>query len=95
MRMLLSRDYVGYMAKEVVKRLVAGKMIETKRVENLTQQVRQVMAEEVTIEDRLNEEVREILARYSDEMRRTGVSYQEMYKKVKGQLARERKLILR
>ncbi len=93
--MLLSRDYVGYMAKEVVKRLVAGKMIETKNVENLTQQVRQVMAEEVTIEDKLNEEVREILSRYSDEMRRTGASYQEMYKKVKGQLARERKLILR
>jgi hypothetical protein len=83
------------MAKEVVKRLVAGKMIETKSVENLSQQVRQVMAEEVTIEDRINEEVREILSKYSDEMRRTGVSYQEMYKKVKGQLARERKLILR
>ena len=93
--MLLSRDYVGYMAKEVVKRLVAQKMIETKNVEALTQKVRQVMAEEVTIEDRLNEEVREILARYSDEMRSTGASYQEMYKKVKGQLARERKLILR
>lgn len=93
--MLLSRDYVGYMAKEIVKRLVAGKMIETKHVENLTQQVRQVMAEEVTIEDRINEEVREILSKYSEEMRRTGVSYQEMYKKVKGQLARERKLILR
>jgi hypothetical protein len=93
--MLLSRDYVGYMAKEVVKRLVAGKMIETKHVDNLTQQVRQVMADEVTIEDRINEEVREILSKYSDEMRRTGASYQEMYKKVKGQLARERKLILR
>jgi hypothetical protein len=83
------------MAKEVVKRLVAGKMIETKHVDSLTQQVRQVMADEVTIEDRINEEVREILSKYSDEMRRTGVSYQEMYKKVKGQLARERKLILR
>jgi hypothetical protein len=83
------------MAKEVVKRLVAGKMIETKHVDNLTQQVRQVMADEVTIEDRINEEVREILSKYSDEMRRTGASYQEMYKKVKGQLARERKLILR
>jgi hypothetical protein len=93
--MLLSRDYVGYMAKEIVKRLIAGKMIATKNVENLNQQVRQVMAEEVTIEDRINEEVREILAKYSDEMRRTGASYQEMYKKVKGQLARERKLILR
>ena len=93
--MLLSRDYVGYMAKEVVKRLLAGKMIEVKSGEAVTQQVRQVMAEEVTVEDRLNEEVREILARYSEEMRRTGVSYQEMYKKVKSQLARERKLILR
>jgi hypothetical protein len=93
--MLLSRDYVGHMAKELVKRLVAAKMIETKNTENLVQQVRQVMADEVTIEDRLNEEVREILGRYQDEMRRTGVSYQEMYKKVKGQLARERKLILR
>jgi len=93
--MLLSRDYVGYMAKEVVKRLVAGKMIEVKHVENVTTQVRQVMAEEVTIEDRINEEVREILAKYAEEMRRSGASYQEMYKKVKGQLARERKLILR
>ena len=93
--MLLSRDYVGYMAKEIVKRLAAAKMIETKSGENLTTQVRQVMAEEITIEDRLNEEVREILAKYSDEMKRTGVSYQEMFKKVKGQLARERKLILR
>jgi len=93
--MLLSRDYVGYMAKEVIKRLAAAKMIETKKVENVTQQLRQTMADEVTIEDRLNEEVREILARYSDEMQRTGVSYQDMYKKVKGQLARERKLILR
>jgi hypothetical protein len=93
--MLLSRDYVGYMAKEIVKRLAAAKMIETKNAENLTTQVRQVMAEEITIEDRLNEEVREILAKYSDEMKRTGVSYQEMFKKVKGQLARERKLILR
>jgi hypothetical protein len=93
--MLLSRDFVGYMAKEVVKRLVAGKMIETKDAESLSQQVRQVMADEVTVEDRLSEEAREILSRYSEEMRRTGVSYQDMYKKVKSQLARERKLILR
>ena len=83
------------MAKEVVKRLTAQKMIEIKNVEGLTQQVRQVMAEEVTVEDRVNEEVREILAKYSDEMKRTGVSYQDMFKKVKGQIARERKLILR
>ena len=93
--MLLSRDYVAYMATEVTKRLVAKTMIETSAPEALAERVRAKMADEIGIEDRLNDEVREILSQHADEMRRTGVSYQEMYKKVKGELARQRKLILR
>ncbi len=93
--MLLSRDFVGHMAAVVVKRLLTGQMIETRSVEALTLRVRQSMMEELTVEDRLNEEVRQILSEHADEMRRTGASYQEMYKKVKAQLARERKLTLR
>ena len=83
------------MAKELVKRLVAAKMIETKKADATTQQVRAVMAEEISIEDKLNDEVREILAKYQDEMRAGGVQCQEMFKKAKQQLARERRLILR
>jgi len=93
--MLLSRDYVSYMASEVVKRLVASKMIETPSAEALTKKVRAAMQDEISVEDRLNEEVRQILTQYADDMRRAGASYQEMYKKVKGELARQRKLILR
>ena len=93
--MLLHRDYVGHMASEVVKRLVEGNLIETKTPEPIAQRVRQRMMQELTVEDRLNDEVREILIQHQDEMRRTGASYQEMYKKVKAQLARERKLVLR
>jgi hypothetical protein len=93
--MLLARDYVSHMASEVIKRLVEGNLIETKAADVVTQRVRQRMVEELTVEDRLNDEVREILTQHQDEMRRTGVSYQEMYKKVKGQLARDRKLVLR
>jgi len=93
--MLLSRDYVAYMAGEVVKRLLASKMLETPSADALTQRLRAAMQEEISVEDKLNEEVRQILTQYADEMRRTNVSYQEMYKKVKGQLARQRKLILR
>jgi len=63
--------------------------------DTIAQYVRKAMADELGVEDRLNEEVREILNQHSDEMRRTGVSYQDMYKKVKGELARQRKLILR
>ncbi len=93
--MLLSRDYVGHMAKEVTKRLIERQMLETKSPELLSERVRQTMVDELTVEDRLNEEVREILSQHSDEMRRLGASYQEMYKKIKGELARQRKLILR
>jgi hypothetical protein len=93
--MLIARDYVGHMASEVVKRLVEGEQIETKTAAAVILRVRQKMMEELTVEDRLNDEVREILTQHQDEMRRTGVSYQEMYKKVKGQLARDRKLVLR
>ena len=93
--MLLNRDYVSYVSREVVKRLLEAQMIEVPSAAALTEKVRQTVVEELSIEDRLNEEVREILSRYSDEMRARGISYQEMYKKVKGQLARERKLILR
>jgi hypothetical protein len=93
--MLIVRDYVAHMAKEVVKQLVEGEHIEVKDAAALANRVRLRMTEELTVEDRLNEEVRNILVEHQDEMRRTGVSYQEMYKKAKQQLARERKLILR
>lgn len=93
--MLLSRDFVSYISTEVVKRLVAAQMIETKAADAITQRLRLRMQEELGVEERLSEEVRQILLQHQDEMRRTGVSYQEMYKKVKAQLARERKLILR
>ena len=95
--MLLNRDYMGYMASEVVKRLIEGNFVEIKEkdVEAVIARVRHRMMEEITIEDKVNEETRNILTQYQDEMRRTGISYQEMFKKVKGQIARDRKLILR
>jgi hypothetical protein len=94
-KMLLARDYVAHMASEVVKRLVEDELIETKATGAVVQRVRHRMMEEITVEDRLNDEVRDILTQHQDEIRRTGVSYQEMYKKVKAQLARDRKLVLR
>jgi hypothetical protein len=95
--MLLNRDYVGHMASQLVKKLVEDEQIVTKEkdVEPVILKVRTRMMEEITIEDKINEEVRTILTQHQDEMRRAGISYQEMFKKVKGQLARDRKLILR
>jgi hypothetical protein len=95
--MLLNRDYVGHMASQLVKKLVEDEQIAIKEKDTdpVILRVRTRMMEEITIEDKINEEVRTILTQHQDEMRRAGISYQEMFKKVKGQLARDRKLILR
>lgn len=95
--MLLNRDYVGHMASQMVKKLMEDKQVEIKEKDQdaVITRVRFRVMEEITVEDKVNEEVRNILTQYQDEMRRTGISYQEMFKKVKGQIARDRKLILR
>ena len=95
--MLLNRDYVSHMAARVVKKLVEDQLVEIKEkdLEPVITRVRLRMMEEITVEDKVNEEVRTILTQHQDEMRRAGISYQEMFKKVKGQIARDRKLILR
>ena len=45
------------------------------------------------MEDRLNDEVRDLLSQYSDYMRREGVSYQEMFRRIKNTLISQRKVI--
>lgn len=92
--MLLSKEYVGYLAREVSKKLVAGEFIETKSVPALTEKLNAAMLEEFGLEDRINDEVRVILEAYSEEMRRSGANYQEMFRKVKSELVRKYKAVL-
>ena len=55
--------------------------------------VTNLIVEELQVEDRLNDEVREILSQYGDYMRREGVSYQEMFRRIKNTLISQRKVI--
>jgi hypothetical protein len=92
--MLLSKEYVGYLARNVTKKLVEGEFIETPHLAAVTERVNNALVEELTLEDRINEEVRVILEAYSDEMRRSGANYQEMFKKIKNELVRKYKAVL-
>ena len=92
--MLLSREYVGYLARQISQKLVSGEFIETKNVNRLSEALNNALLEELQLEDRINDEVRLILEQYQDEMRRAGASYQEMFKKVKGELVRKYKAVL-
>ena len=92
--MLLSREYVNYLARQIVKRLIGGQFVEAKDVNALTERIDKSLHEELSVEDRINEEVRAILEAYSDEMRRSGANYQEMFKRVKGELVRKYRAVL-
>src|SRR5581483_108059 len=92
--MLLSKEYVSYLAREVTKKLIAGEFIETKSVPVVTEKVHSAMLDELSLEDRINDEVRVILEAYSDEMRKTGANYQEMFRKVKNELVRKYRAVL-
>lgn len=92
--MLLSKEYVGYLAREITKKLIAGEFIETKDENAVRERVNAALLDEMGVEDRINDEVRLILEAYADEMRRTGADYQEMFKKVKNELARKYKAVL-
>ncbi len=90
--MLLAREFVAYLSRELVKRLTP-QVIETTDPAAASDLMAHLITEELLVEDRLNDEVREILSQYSDYMRREGVSYQEMFRKIKNTLISQRKVI--
>jgi len=92
--MPLTREFIGYMTKEALKRLTAAGLIEYEQPEYVTEVMNQVVLDELTIESRLDEEVRKILEEHGAEMKEAGAEYEEMFKKVKKQLVRERKVVL-
>jgi hypothetical protein len=92
--MLFSKEYVGYLARQVTQKLIAGNFIETNDAPAVSAALNTVMLEELQLEDRINDEVRLILEQYDDELRKAGASYQEMFKKVKGELVRKYKAVL-
>ncbi|MBN9615899.1 MAG: hypothetical protein BGO25_17360 [Acidobacteriales bacterium 59-55] len=92
--MIFSKDYVGYLARQTLRHLVAEKMIETAKPAILDERVTAAMIEELALEDRINDEVRVILEAFQDDMIKTGASYPEMFKKVKNELARKYKAVL-
>jgi hypothetical protein len=90
--MLLAREFVDYVSRQIVKRLTP-QWIETTDAAVAAAFIANVIEQDLAIEDSLNEEVREMLSQYTEYMRREGVSYQDMFRKIKNTLITQRKVI--
>jgi hypothetical protein len=90
--MLLAPELIAYISKQIVTRL-SPKWVETNDPQAASEYIATIMEEDLAVEDRLNDEVRDLLSQYSDYMRREGVSYQEMFRRIKNTLITQRKVI--
>ena len=90
--MLLAREFVDYISRQLITRLTP-RVFETPNPAGATELIAGIIEEELAVEDRLNDEVRDMLEQYSDYMRRESVSYQEMFRRIKNTLLSQRKVI--
>ena len=92
--MLFSKDYVGYLSRQVVRRLVEAKVVRTDKPAVLAERINAGLLDELSLEDRINEEARTILESIQGDMLKAGASYPEMFKKIKLRLVQQYKAVL-
>ena len=93
--MRLRRKMIEYIAKTVTDHLLEEEMLGLEgSTDDLTDQIRRMITEDLSVEDRLNEEVKELLTAHQSEIDRGDVDYSRMFSMVKRKLVRERGLIL-
>ena len=92
--MSLRNEFIEYMSDKIVDELIEKELIEVPEDFPLKDRIFEAVNEEVTVEDRLNAEVRTLLNEYGNQMRESGASYQETFKLIKRKLVRERKLVI-
>jgi len=90
--MILSRDYLGYLCQKLVEQLAKGP-IKLGSPELVLQRVKEAVTNEMTAEDRVNDEVRALLEKHAAQMRETGANYQEAFKLFKRQLLKEKGVV--
>jgi len=92
--MKLRKQQVEVIAARIIDDLIKRGFIEADSVDKAKALVRKVIIDDFMVEDKLNDEVRELLEKISSEMRQGSVEYHKMFRLVKEKLIRERNLIL-
>ncbi len=92
--MRLTKNEIDFLAFEIVKTLLKEKKITTTERDTLVENIARILTDDFSQEDKLDEEVREILNKYSEEIRKGNIEYQTIFRMIKQRLAKERKIVL-
>ena len=94
--MKLSKDRVTHLSKSLVSRLQGSGHLKIIGGEPrpVIEALERAITTELSVEDRLNAEVRDLMKQYGTQIEQGGVDYQKMFTMIKNKLVRERGLIL-
>ena len=93
--MRFTKERIKHLSSVLVSRLQEEGFLEVSGSEDvLLQSLETAIWQELTVEDRLNAEVREILQQYQSEFDEGRADYQKTFSMIKNKLVRERCLIL-
>lgn len=93
--MRLKKEMVQYIAQVMAKKLTErGYVTYEGNLRNLEALFTSVIIDDLSVEDRLNEEVREILEQHQEKIDRGNIDYHKMFLMIKRKLTQERGLVL-
>ncbi len=93
--MRLRRKMIDYVVQTITDNLLEKGLITSDvTADTVAAEIRRLITEDLRVEDRLNDEVKEILSAHTNEIDRGNIDYSRMFTMVKRQLVRERGLIL-
>lgn len=90
--MLIAKEFVAYLSRQLASRLDSN-IIEISNPAAIAEVINTIVIDELSVEDRLNDEVRDLLEQYSVYMSNNGISYSEMFRRIKNQLVAQRKIV--
>jgi len=92
--MRLNKNQIEHMAFVIVRNLIQDEKIIVDDKIKLHEETITLITEEFQKEDKLDQEVREILSQHMEKIRKDNIEYQTMFRMIKTKLAKERNLVL-
>lgn len=93
--MRIPKTWVAVITQKIVEGLISKELVTPLvSVDKLKADVEELIMEELMVEDRLNEEVRDILRKHSPEIERNKLDYRKLFELTKQKLVKERNLVL-
>jgi hypothetical protein len=93
--MRIPKSWVPLLAKKIVDNLTSKDLVKPViSPKQLLSEAEEIIQEELAVEDRLNEEVREILKGHASEIEKGRLDYRRLFELTKQKLVKERNLIL-